>query len=347
LVIGSLWFAATGPGQTLAGMKAFSFFVYAGFYFVLRGTVVTDEDRWRVLRIIASASLVGAAIGIWKTQYGSVPFLTDGADIMQTSTGSTRWLPGEFALYGAFAMSICVVSLVVRRDTSLTNKLCIIAGITEIVLAQHRSAAVALLGSAFVVVALLLRSPAASRRLVKWAVVAALAAIVGIYAFGNAYLEQTIVRLHHTTDTADANAAWRLLSWAEVLGGIRSHPFGHGFATWDFFFNQFDPLSGSHNAYLDLAYRVGLPGLITFLSIPLAVFALTHRAVRSTGPSAQAVGIAACACLCGLLVYAFFNVVFVTPFMSIFFWVLLGVAADPVLSDKSNPAPRRACPKTP
>ncbi|HSS03431.1 MAG TPA: hypothetical protein VLM79_40485, partial [Kofleriaceae bacterium] len=78
---------------------------------------------------------------------------------------------------------------------------------------------------------------------------------------------------------------------------------------------------------LDLAYRIGIPGLLIFLSLPIRLLAETRRTVDVSSANATALPITACACLIALLAYACFNVVLETAYMSILFWVVLGIGA--------------------
>jgi O-antigen ligase len=162
--------------------------------------------------------------------------------------------------------------------------------------------------------------------------------VVAALTVDSSYLADTLSRIEHITDTQDVNTAWRLLNWYEVLGGIADRPLGHGFTQWDFFFTRYDPLIGSHNSLLDLTYRIGVPGLLVFLAIPAWLLARTRRAVAASSGGAQVLPITACACMIAVLAYACFNVVLETAYMSILFWVVLGIGAG-ALERRGEPDP--------
>jgi O-antigen ligase len=93
-------------------------------------------------------------------------------------------------------------------------------------------------------------------------------------------------------------------------------------------FNAADPLSGSHNSFLDLTYRIGIPGLALFLAAPIALFVRARATVRRALRSEEsALLVTTCTCMFAFLAYSSFNQVFDTPHMSIFFWILLGLGA--------------------
>lgn len=313
-----------------AGVKAFSFFVYAGFYWVVRGVAVTDRARWQILDAIALACVVAAGLGLWQMATG-VPLVESDRfgdlGFEETSTGSVRWLSGEYGLYGMLGLITAAARPLAQRRVSLGSGILLAAAALELLLAQHRSGLVALgvaVGATGIYVL-------GARRVIDGALrLLALIAVGGIVAalvLDSSYLSDTLERIQHITDVQDVNTAWRLLNWYEVLGGVVDQPLGHGFTQWDFFFTRYDPLIGSHNSLLDLAYRIGVPGLLVFLAIPARLLAQTRRAVAASSGSAQVLPITACACVLAVLAYACFNVVFETAYMSILFWIVLGVGA--------------------
>lgn|GEM_PF-6977852 len=317
LGVGWVVWAGLGPAGG-AGTKAFSFFVYGGFYFLVRGVATDSRKRWLLLRATMFGVAGAAIVGFWNLQTG-VGF--------PTSTGSLRWLPGEYALYSIFGAAIVIVVALAQRTLGTSERLVLLAALVVQVLAQHRSgfvaAGVATLGTTAVVAG-------SARSLTTAAKLGALAigiAAVVLWLFGHSYVAETIDRIEHTTDLSDGTVGWRLLSWYEVGTGVINQPIGHGFAVWDFLFTWKDPLIGSHNSLLDLTYRVGVPGLILFLSMPLTIFLGARRIFRVEGLAKQPILVVAIACLLGFLGFAFFNVVLETPYMSVFFWVFLGIGA--------------------
>src|SRR5690606_11203426 len=52
-----LWLIYGGIDLAGAGPKAFSFFVYSLFFFIIRAAATTEDDRWRILAIFAWTSI--------------------------------------------------------------------------------------------------------------------------------------------------------------------------------------------------------------------------------------------------------------------------------------------------
>jgi O-antigen ligase len=335
VAFGIFWAVVGGVGDTRGpGAKAFSFFVYSAFYFVVRGLARDDATRWRVLHGIALATIGAALIGIVQTQTGA-PLFDPSARFEVTTTGSTRWLGGEYAVYAVIGMCVPAMAAIVSRRLGRTSALLIISASIELVLAQHRSGFIAAGVALFATTAFIGGSAQTVRGLFK--LIAFVALGIGLYLllFGGSYLGDTASRIGETTDFEDGNIAWRLQSWHEVLDGIVDQPLGHGFSTWNFMFAIKDPLTGSHNDFLDLAYRIGVPGLVAFMALPVSLILQTRRLARDTGPATQLLPLIVCAAMLALLVFASFNVVFESPQVSILFWVLIGLGGG-TLHDRVN-----------
>lgn len=315
---------------TGAGVKAFSFFVYAGFYWVVRGVATTDRARWQLLDAIALGCVIAAALGLWQMTTGSPLVETDKYGLLgfeETSTGSVRWLSGEYGLYGLLGLIIAAARPLAQRRITLQSSVLLAAAGIVLVLAQHRSGLVALVVAMAATGACVVGVRRAAGGAMRLLVLALLGAAVAAVAVDDSYLGETLARIEHITDPQDVNTAWRLLNWLEVGDGVVAQPLGHGFTSWDFFFTTYDPLIGSHNSLLDLAYRIGIPGLLVFLAIPARLLVATRRAVDGSSASAKVLPITACACVIAVLAYACFNVVLETAYMSILFWIVLGVGA--------------------
>lgn len=319
LGLGATWVLLSGIGDPAgAGAKALSFFVYAVLYFVVRGGAATDELRGRFPRVLTFAALVGVALALWRVQAGS--------PVEETTTGSSRWLGGEYALYAVIAAMFAAFAAIAERRLAARGAVILLAAAIELVLVQHRSGFVAFGAGLALALVLVVGSAQALRGLMKLGALVVVGGLVAIVVF-EVGLDDTFLRLASIGDTADANIDWRLLAWYEVLDGVAARPLGHGFATWDFLFTTTDPLTGSHNAFLDLAYRVGVlgPGLLLAMVGVLVVRA--RRAVALDGLRTHLTGVAACGALIAFAVFASFNVVLATPHMSVLFWVLLGLGA--------------------
>jgi len=324
VLIGVAWVAYTGLGpMDGAGPKAFSFFVYAGFYFIIRAAAPSDESSWRLLRVFAMAAAIAVVIGFLQMQSGA-PMFGDG-DFEITTTGSIRWLPGEFTLYALFAALVIAVPAIVERRIGASRVGILALAAVELVLTQQRSGFLSLAVALAATAGLLGSSTEALKGLLKLLVVTAIGLAVFMWVFGSAHIDDTVNRIGHSSDLSDVNIDWRLLSWYEVFDGVRDRPWGHGFATWDFLFTWNNPLTGSHNSFLDLTYRVGVVGLLVFLAMPVLLVRDVRRLARETGARAQVLLVTVCAAMIAFLLFSSFNVVFESPQMSLMFWVLLGI----------------------
>lgn len=324
VLVGVAWAAYTGLGpMDGAGPKAFSFFVYAGFYFIIRAAAPSDESLWRLLQVFAIAAAIAVVIGFLQMQRGA-PIFGDG-DFEITTTGSIRWLPGEFTLYALLAALVIAVPAIVERQIDAPRVGMLALAAVELVLTQQRSGFISLAVALLATVGLLGSSTEALKGLLKLLIVAALGLAVFVWVFGSSYIDETVNRIAHSSDLSDANIDWRLLSWYEVFDGVRDRPWGHGFATWDFSFTWNNPLTGSHNSFLDLTYRIGIGGFLVFLAMPVVLVRDVRRLVREAGARAQLLLVTVCAAMIAFLLLSTFNVVFESPQMSIVFWVLLGI----------------------
>lgn len=314
--------AGVGPSNG-AGAKALSFFAYASLYLFLR-PVATEAIGERFFRAICIASICNAVLGGWQALSGS-PLWDTAGDFEVTTTGSTRWIGGEAAMYSVFTILLVAFGpqkTLPRRTTTLV----LLAAIAQLAMAQHRSGFVALAAGIVLPPLVIGRSAHALRIATRVSVVTAGAAVLYLVVLGGDYIADTVTRLLHTTDFADENISWRLLSWAEVASGVLSAPLGHGFSSWDFLFTWDNPLTGSHNSLLDLAYRVGVLGPLLLTAMPVTLLAMMRRRSSALTTERSAL-LAGCACLVALLVFANFNVVFETPYLSTFWWIFLALGA--------------------
>lgn len=343
LIAVAIGFAVVYGMPTGAGVKACSFFVYAGFYWVVRGVATTDAARWQLLDAIALACVLAAGLGVWQMTTGAPLVDTDKHGQLgfeETSTGSVRWLSGEYGLYGLLGLIIAAARPLAERRITLRSSVVLAGAGVVLVLAQHRSGLVALVIAVAATGACVLGARRAVAGALRLLVLAAIGAAVMAVTVDASYLADTIARIEHIADPQDVNTAWRLLNWLEVIAGIADQPWGHGFARWDFFFTSYDPLIGSHNSLLDLAYRIGVPGLLVFFAIPARLLVETRRQVSGSSANTTVLPITACACVIAVLAYACFNVVLETAYMSSLFWIVLGVGAG-ALEQRAIPDPAR------
>jgi O-antigen ligase len=98
-----------------------------------------------------------------------------------------------------------------------------------------------------------------------------------------------------------------------------------------------------HNQYLALAVFYGIPALLLFMAIPLAVGAAGLRAVRRTQDELlQVVLAAALGTLAAVLLSSLVHIEFLLPETSLSFFFLLGVVLGAGILGAVEPVPGRA-----
>ena len=138
-----------------------------------------------------------------------------------------------------------------------------------------------------------------------------------------------------------SNADWRLDIWGFALENSVKNPAGVGFGrpmkfVWGgqgYDFRTGDPelvefdVTGPHNDFVHYAYRMGWPALIAVIALVAIavsrVWPWLRRSARGTEEAASAIALTAM--LVTAIVFASLNDALKTPYMGIFFWVLLGL----------------------
>jgi O-antigen ligase len=140
-----------------------------------------------------------------------------------------------------------------------------------------------------------------------------------------------------------ANASWRLEFWRQDIKATLDRPltgvgFGPG-ANFCFlglchdqrYTREADQISGPHNSYVDVAYRMGIPGIAALIGLMVLALMRARRAmVRArAGGDATAEDLVtvriAVATFLFVAITAFFSVALEGPFIGIFFWVTLAL----------------------
>jgi hypothetical protein len=136
-------------------------------------------------------------------------------------------------------------------------------------------------------------------------------------------------RLLHGEDTgAGGLMSWRLFLWRNTINDIAEKPWiGWGFGPWVVKSDPSGPLtpetfiSGPHNAYLTLAFRLGLPLTFVFLLIPaLSLFYLLTKRKKI-----QLLHITAAGTIFYSYFSALFNIGFESPQDSVPVYILIGL----------------------
>src|SRR5690606_36215278 len=107
-----------------------------------------------------------------------------------TTTGSTRWLSGEYAVYALVGMSVPACAAIVTRRFGVASALLIISAAAELVLAQHRSGFLAAGVALFATSTFIGGSARAVRGLVELVAFGIVAVGLYLLLFGGGYLAE-------------------------------------------------------------------------------------------------------------------------------------------------------------
>lgn len=151
--------------------------------------------------------------------------------------------------------------------------------------------------------------------------------VIGLFAH-DALLE----RLMSIMNPTDTSSTLRLALWESTIAMIMDKPFfgiGWGaywmvYPDYDFFINNANTkIFHAHNMYLNIAAEIGIPGLLTFLSM---MYGHVRLALSSIGGAAQhwssGVMLGIVGAICGLIVNGFTDYVLFNIQLSMLFWLL-------------------------
>jgi putative inorganic carbon (HCO3(-)) transporter len=151
--------------------------------------------------------------------------------------------------------------------------------------------------------------------------------VIGFFAH-DALLE----RLMSIMNPTDTSSTLRLALWESTIAMIMDKPFfgiGWGaywmvYPDYDFFINNPNTkIFHAHNMYLNIAAEIGIPGLLTFLSM---MYGHIRLALSSIGGAAQhwssGVMLGIVGAICGLIVNGFTDYVLFNIQLSMLFWLL-------------------------
>jgi len=139
-------------------------------------------------------------------------------------------------------------------------------------------------------------------------------------------------RLMSIMNPTDTSSTLRIALWESTIAMIMDKPFfgiGWGaywmvYPDYDFFINNANTkIFHAHNMYLNIAAEIGIPGLITFLSM---MYGHVRLALSSIGGTAQhwssGVMLGIVGAICGLIVNGFTDYVLFNIQLSMLFWLL-------------------------
>jgi putative inorganic carbon (hco3(-)) transporter len=134
-----------------------------------------------------------------------------------------------------------------------------------------------------------------------------------------------------------ASSAIRLQTWRSALAMLRDAPLGIGLDQFGRLYPEYiDPALAStneintahpHNLLLDIALRMGPPGLLAFAWLIARFYGDVRRGLAGAGDRALLAGLAAA--MTGALVHGLVDQFYFWPDLAFAFWLLIMLAARP------------------
>lgn len=251
------------------------------FYFVL----ITVFRSWKEWRVLFALSVLAATIFSFIGLFGKNPYSTIG-NVAYVSS------------YLIFNIYFCVL-LFFRQPQRWLRWLYFLP---VIVMFWHfkgmqTSGAIVGLAASILLLFLLLGLAHVNRKVRRWSLVGFLTAlIVLVIIFSqnqSAWFQNSFLR---NLTTQKSTFQTRLISWRGAAADFKDHPlFGTGFSNYAIIFDKhFDPkffnyMTGetyfdrAHNNLIDITSTTGLLGLVTYLSIFIAVLYYLWRQFKANG----------------------------------------------------------------
>lgn len=138
-------------------------------------------------------------------------------------------------------------------------------------------------------------------------------------------------RLMSIMNPTDTSSTLRLALWESTIAMIANKPFlgiGWGaywmvYPDYDFFINNPNTkIFHAHNMYLNIAAEIGIPGLITFLTIMCGHLRLALSSVRESFRWSSGIMLGIVGAIFGLIVNGFTDYVMFNIQLSMLFWLL-------------------------
>ncbi len=325
LVLGCVVLIASlrSRGDAYAVIHDFALFYYG--VFLLVGADLLRSPSWtkRLIQIVSLSSFVIVALGLANL------FL--GRAIEVTTSGTPRALTIAQGLYLIMGIVASTSALALRWKPRLVYATAAAVGVVGLVFSQSRS--ILLVLPIVVLIYLVVQRPPRTRLISIVLISVSIATLLAIVAVlsdtagvGRGYVSRRFESFFHLS--TDPNASFRLHSWLVALGITGQHPLtGVGFGHLSLLPDSVAP----HNSMLTIAFESGLLGLLSFLAVNVAFYrfcinslaALSDQRIRTLLATAVTWQV-------GVLGIALFNVALEGPFIGMFYWLSMGLAAASV-----------------
>lgn len=312
----------------------------------------TEKDRMHLLKtMICSAALIAAAGFIQLLVYPDLVKLQEyGWDPHQNRLVST-WLDPNF-IGGLLSYIIAILTGIALYSKKFLKKtgLILLIAVLAVALFLTYSRSGYLAG----VAALLIIGIFKSRKLLVGSIIIFMIAL-SLLPRAQQRVDDLVTSaesfLMNTSQTADATAKLRIISWNQTLQLIEQRPFfGSGYNTLKYvkynegFVSDTDihSASGSDSSMLTILATTGIFGLIPFIILYWNILKLSFQNWRNKKipETWQGYGLGIFAGTCGLLVHSLFVNSLLFPQILIFFWVSVGLLTGPVANSRKHQADR-------
>jgi hypothetical protein len=254
-----------GPESAVREFRTFLQFFGAAWYFAT--VKPTSERRERIAKVwlVVAAVLVGVALMRWAALAAGLP--PTGIFTREREVAGLRVIDNRSTLIVAQGL-LMILPLVLRKQASQWQRRLFFVLIPVLVVLQHRTIWLVLIVGGML---LLQRSGAVTTE--KFAVILGLGAIVLTLLIMNPGYQESGIVERSPVDTGSLE--WRWNSWVALLADetagvewVSGTPFGSGFE------RQLNGVTVDiipHNWYVEIAYRLGVIGILPFVVLYAAV----------------------------------------------------------------------------
>jgi len=323
----------------VASMRESRIFVYSFLYVGIVLTVKRARQvRWAIITLLVATAL-GNVYAFYISVLGGTNFLN--WDVRGVTTGGWRWVGWYFGVFlsSASLISLCWFVFAKRPLPKIILGASFFSNLFFLLTSLTRSAWLGFgAGSALMMVFLPRRQ---KRRLLLIAVALVLLSVLMV-AFllaaevtkrtsGQIGLIDALGRriVSFASPKTDASGPLRFAAWYRALELITQRPLlGHGWGSELFGFTYYhkgrmrEATLNSHNSYLDIAIKTGIPGLMAFLLFSIGSVLRSMRRLKRNGSTRYSLAL-----LTGViaqLISAVFGSLFVSSTVAIY-WISLGL----------------------
>ena len=309
--------------------REYATIVYSVFFLVTIIILNSEKSCFDTIFIICVASFISILYIFMKSIFG----LGYG----ETTTESVMRY-GNYEFVGIILLYSIFLEKVLNSRVSVFNLLVVVICVFVIVFfIVHRSASLALMASSAVLYFCRKGSEKSKKnKFYFFFLVSALGLLFVFSGVAQQVISRT-VNMFSLDVINDPNVSWRILVWLKVFQSMGFWEWIYGVG-WGYEFPAFmmgdrsyseDGHVGIHNSIIFIFFHTGLIGVGLVLTLIYKVYSKAIRLLNTHKNSALwPLTLSLLSAHIGVLVFSLFNVVLEGPYMSIVFWVYLGLIAN-------------------